>query len=220
MIRAVFFDLYGTLLVYGNMGKAFRAWHGTLASAATALGRKTTLKEMSKKCKAFFDIPVQGLNGFSPYEERLRILFRTFDIEVSDVWLHKFSGSSMDSWQREIKLHPEAIKLLKALQAQKIHTGIISNFDHAPHVRRVLKSTGLNKVIQTVVLSSEEHVRKPDPKIFEIAAQKAGVAPSEILFVGDDPKHDQEGAQNAGLHGFLYKNGTPLMPILEEIKKH
>jgi len=217
MIRAAFFDLYGTLLVYGNMGKAFYSWHETLANAVTLLGRKTTTKEMSKRCKAFFDIPALGLGELTPYEERLRILFRTFDIEVTDAWLHKFSNSSMDTWQREITLHPEAISLLQAMRNMKIHTGIISNFDHAPHVRKLLKTTGLSKVLNTVVLSSEEHIRKPDPKIFEIAAQKSGFAAHEILFVGDDPKYDQEGAQNAGMKSYLYKNGTPLMPILKEL---
>lgn len=217
MIRAVFFDLYGTLLVYGNMGKAFHLWHETLAQAMSELGRPTNSKVMKKKCKGFFDIPVSMHEGFTPYEDRLRILFRTFDIEVTDKWLHDFANRSMNTWQSEIKIHPEAIQLLSALQSKGIHTGIISNFDHSPHVHKVLRQTGLSKVLHSVVLSSEEHVRKPDPRIFEIASKKAGIQASEILFVGDDPKYDFQGARNAGMQTHLYKNGTPLLPIFGSI---
>lgn len=40
---------------------------------------------------------------------------------------------------------------------------------------------------------------KPDPRIFAALARSAGVAPGEILHVGDDPLADVEGARRAGL---------------------
>jgi putative hydrolase of the HAD superfamily len=49
-----------------------------------------------------------------------------------------------------------------------------------------------------MLFSDEVGVRKPDPRIFRIAAEKLGVAPNEIIHVGDNLKSDVWGAKNAG----------------------
>lgn len=41
---------------------------------------------------------------------------------------------------------------------------------------------------------------KPDPRIFHAACAALSVAPHEVLYVGDDPWLDIQGAQDAGLH--------------------
>lgn len=219
-IRSVFFDLYGTLLTYGNMGRAFQAWHQTLATGIQSLGKDTTVQEIKERCKNFFQNPISSNEKFTAYEIRLLNVFQGFGLEVTPEWLHHFADTSMDSWQAEIKLHPEAILLLNKLQENNIHIGIISNFEHAPHVRKVLEDTKLNPLIKTKILSAEVNLKKPDPRIFLLASSLANVPPSEILFVGDDLKEDIEGAKNAGFQTYLYKNAAPLMPILKEIQKY
>src|SRR5574344_2483648 len=52
----------------------------------------------------------------------------------------------MDGGQTEVTLHPEALPLLKGLRERGIRTGVISNFEHYPHVRKVLAGTGLHQV--------------------------------------------------------------------------
>jgi len=42
-------------------------------------------------------------------------------------------------------------------------------------------------------------VAKPDKRIFETLAERAGVAAAEVLHIGDDPRADVEGARRAGL---------------------
>lgn len=49
-------------------------------------------------------------------------------------------------------------------------------------------------------LGAREHgAAKPDAGIFHAACDRLGVAPHEVLHVGDDPQHDVLGAHRAGL---------------------
>jgi putative hydrolase of the HAD superfamily len=58
-------------------------------------------------------------------------------------------------------------------------------------------------MVDFVVISAEVGVRKPDPRIFEEALRRAGVAAGEAVHVGDLPEEDIEGARRAGLGAFL-----------------
>jgi putative hydrolase of the HAD superfamily len=57
--------------------------------------------------------------------------------------------------------------------------------------------------IQHLVISSEVGWRKPAREFFEQVVSAAGVPASEIVFVGDDPVNDDEGARRAGLNVLL-----------------
>ena len=51
-------------------------------------------------------------------------------------------------------------------------------------------------------------VAKPDPRIFAKLAAQAGVAPAEVLHVGDDPLLDVDGARRAGMQAaWLNRDG-------------
>lgn len=63
------------------------------------------------------------------------------------------------------------------------------------HVGRV----GLGQFFMGSLSSSEFGVAKPDARIFQAAADKAGVASTEVLHVGDDAALDVLGALGAGM---------------------
>ena len=50
-------------------------------------------------------------------------------------------------------------------------------------------------------------VGKPDVRIFHAAAQAAGVAPDEVLHVGDDPELDVLGGLDAGMQTVWVNRG-------------
>jgi epoxide hydrolase-like predicted phosphatase len=62
-----------------------------------------------------------------------------------------------------------------------------------------------------IVLSYELGVIKPDPKIYEVAANRLKVLPSECVFIDDNPGHCNGGAK-VGMKTICYKN-------LEQTKK-
>jgi putative hydrolase of the HAD superfamily len=61
------------------------------------------------------------------------------------------------------------------------------------------------------VLSEEIGIRKPDPRIFQYAADALRIRPAECLYVGDSYRNDIIGAKTAGMQACWYnsESSTP-----------
>jgi putative hydrolase of the HAD superfamily len=82
--------------------------------------------------------------------------------------------------------------------------GIITNGISAAQRKRL--TTGkIEHLFNSVVISDEVGIRKPDKRIFEIALAQLQVDQGEVLFVGDSLQDDYRGAVNAGID-FCYYN--------------
>jgi putative hydrolase of the HAD superfamily len=77
--------------------------------------------------------------------------------------------------------------------------GIVSNFDHPPTARRVLRHYDLDPYFGVVIISGDIGWRKPRREIFSLALGALGVQPDESLFVGDTPYADIVGAKQVGM---------------------
>ena len=76
--------------------------------------------------------------------------------------------------------------------------GIIANTITETEIPDWMESDGVTKYFKTVVLSSKVGLRKPDPKIYWMAAENIGVDPKYCAYVGDNPVRDVEGTRAAG----------------------
>lgn len=67
-------------------------------------------------------------------------------------------------------------------------------------------AAGLSELrpVGPIVVSSEVGWRKPAAEFFHAIRQEARMVPEKILFVGDDPINDYDGARAAGLAAVLY----------------
>lgn len=127
-----------------------------------------------------------GLTYSVPMEEAERIL-----------WDGMSPGAAM----------PGAEDMLRFLNARGIRTGVISNLSFS---QKALKER-LDRLLpdnrfQFVIASSEYVFRKPSPRLFQLALRKAGLAPEEVWFCGDDPVCDVEGAAAVGMFPVWYTN--------------
>ncbi len=75
--------------------------------------------------------------------------------------------------------------------------GVISNWDG--RLEGLLGGLGLAKYFDTVVSSACVGLHKPDPRIFELACTRLGVAPEEAAHVGDHHYADIVGATAVGM---------------------
>jgi HAD superfamily hydrolase (TIGR01509 family) len=57
--------------------------------------------------------------------------------------------------------------------------------------------------IEQIFVSSEIGYVKPDPRFFAAVQERLGVAPAEIMLVGDDELSDYAGAAEAGWRSVL-----------------
>lgn len=90
---------------------------------------------------------------------------------------------------------------LRSLRAAGLVVGCISNSDGS--VARLLDAVGLGDTLDFVVDSGVVGVEKPDPAIFRLALERAGVAASEALHAGDLYAVDVVGARRAGIEPVL-----------------
>jgi putative hydrolase of the HAD superfamily len=109
---------------------------------------------------------------------------------LSDV-LYEFTVDP-GSWEA----FPDAATTLRALRERGVPVGVVSDtgFDLRPAFDRL----GLSPWIDAVVLSCENGVCKPEPRVFHSVCAQLGVEPAATLMVGDNPLTDG-GAAAAGL---------------------
>ena len=67
--------------------------------------------------------------------------------------------------------------------------------------------------LQDIVVSAAVSLMKPDPRIFALAAQRAGLAPSQLLFV-DDSRRNTDAAAALGFDVHLFDDPATLQPAL------
>ncbi|MEE1827556.1 HAD-IA family hydrolase [Streptomyces sp. BE20] len=105
------------------------------------------------------------------------------------------------------------IDALRAARAAGWTLGIVSNGGTGPQLEKI-RRTGLGPLVDGWVISEEADCLKPDPLIFEIAAQRCGIAPigdwaSHTWMIGDHAPADIAGAELAGLHSVWLHHGRP-----------
>ncbi len=91
----------------------------------------------------------------------------------------------------DIELFPDVEPTLDQLAAH-FKLGVLSNGNSYP------ERCGLGGHFAFVIFSQDVQVRKPDRRVFEIAARKAGCPLDELLHVGDSLENDVAGARDAG----------------------
>ena len=90
-----------------------------------------------------------------------------------------------------------------------------------------LKGAGLEGYFQTVVNAEDVGFKKPDPRIFTFALDKAKATASESLMIGDDLEADILGAKKCGLDALHFDvenvhshNHCVIVNCLSEIKQY
>ncbi len=80
------------------------------------------------------------------------------------------------------QIQPEMLALIAELRQRGLRTGLLSNSwgsrDSYPYDM-------LDELFDDAVISGEVGMRKPEERIFHLAAQRLGVAPAEAIFVDD-----------------------------------
>jgi REG-2-like HAD superfamily hydrolase len=90
---------------------------------------------------------------------------------------------------------------LDELRRRGYRLGVISNADG--RAEEALDAVGLRPHFELVVDSGLVGIDKPDPRIFQLAAERMGVQPHEAVYVGDIYEIDVLGARTAGMQAIL-----------------
>jgi putative hydrolase of the HAD superfamily len=196
MIRTIFFDAIGTLILpqpavaetYAAVGRKYGSRLGVEEIAARF--RRTFQREEEEDRRA----------GWRTDEAREERRWRTIVGNVLDD-VTDLGACFAELWHHFAQPRAwrcvEGAEVLAALAGRGYRLGLASNYDS--RLRSVLAGLPELKPLTLLAISSEVGWRKPAPEFFARLAQLAETNPGEILFIGDDPVNDVEGPRTAGL---------------------
>jgi putative hydrolase of the HAD superfamily len=104
------------------------------------------------------------------------------------------------------------VEAVRRAKSAGVRTGLVSN---SIGEGRYDRST-FPELFDGVVISAEEGLHKPEPEIFLLGAQRAGVAPEECVFV-DDLRENCAGAEAVGMTAVLHRGAEGTVLRLEEL---
>ena len=122
---------------------------------------------------------------------------------IHDVELADHLSEDYVYWSpRIVKLVPGTLELLEYLKP-KYHLHLITNgFEEVQHTK--LSGSGMEPYFETLTVSEEVGVKKPNPEIFRYALKKAGATAEESLMIGDEMAVDIDGARAAGMDQLFF----------------
>jgi putative hydrolase of the HAD superfamily len=222
-IKAVLFDLGDTLVNFGKLRTA-KLFHDAARTS------HAYLHEQKQPGGVFFWYFLRNLIHLRTRYLLSNLTGRDFDaLEL----LQTVSGRkgvklSNEQWEhlawlwyepltRVASVEPDLLRTLATLQKQGIKMGIVSNtFVNRTSLDRHMRELGILDFFPMRMYSYEFHMRKPDQRIFRIAAERIGEAPEHVAFVGDRIDKDIRPALACGMVAILkaaYTNaGLPTPP--------
>lgn len=140
--------------------------------------------------------------------ERFQALFRGAgvppDADLAESWDKRY----LDILSDESRLVPGALDILERAREHYL-IGILSNGFREVQYKK-LRTTGLWRYVQRMVVSDEIGVNKPDARLFRFAELAVGARPGECLMIGDNPDADIKGAIDAGWRAIYFNRiGKP-----------
>ena len=106
--------------------------------------------------------------------------------------------------------YPDVMPVLSKLSEEGLKIGLVSNWD--TRLNSLSIETGMSKYLDFVVSSANVGLMKPQPQIFELALERAGVEADQALHVGDHYYADILGARSVGITPILLDRKKSLPP--------
>ncbi|WP_340074354.1 YjjG family noncanonical pyrimidine nucleotidase [Leptobacterium sp. I13] len=131
--------------------------------------------------------------------KRLKDTFDEFSYKIDDELIHILSDEYIKELPHQNHLFNNTIVILEYLKNSGYDLHIITNgFEEVQEGK--LRKAAIMGFFTHVINSEMVGVKKPNPKIFEFALEKAIVDPEKSVMIGDSLEADIIGAKNVGMH--------------------
>ncbi len=222
-LRAVFFDVFGTLMPYKNLPR-----HEILARRANLAGVNLTPAQVKRALDSLaasgggFAMAGQLAGEDVPRDRAywVRTFAQLLDVAGMRGDLPALATAMCDTFllTEDFYVDPETIPTLRGLRKQGYLVGAISN---APKgLAATLDKFGILPELAIAVGSQDIGIEKPDPAIFSYALNKVGMQVSESAYVGDEYQTDARAAHKVGMLGiFLDRDNHRPVTDLPRIRR-
>ena len=113
----------------------------------------------------------------------------------AELLLTKIVYAGLSSYFYKIKPYKGSVELIKDLKEAGFKIALLSDFP--PEQKGDV--WGVKDLCDVVLGTEETGALKPSPIPFNVLAEKLGLPPEQILYVGNSHKYDVVGAKNAGM---------------------
>ena len=204
-IRALFFDLYGTLAHFEPSREKIQIL------AAREHGHSITEEGVTKGYKVADEFmanqnAIRAVRSMSSTEQSM--FFTQYEQHVLEgAGLYVNSETAKRIWhtvrsqQYTMVLFPDVLPSFATLNKKGLTLGVISNVASTGDV--IGLELGLTGKVNMIITSLEIGFEKPHPQIFLEALERAEVRPEEAMHIGDQPKSDVDGARAIGINPIL-----------------
>lgn len=190
VIKAVVFDLFGTLVTYPPGARHVRAMAEKLDIPFDALH------------PAWRRLRVQRDAGELDTLGALRVCCDELGIRRTDEQLEVACREVVEFLRGVLVPRDGALSALAALRARGLRIGLVSDANR--EVAKLWPTSLLAPLIGAAVFSSAEHVRKPDPALYRVVYERLAISAQECLYVGNGDGDELAGAIAAGMRAILF----------------
>lgn len=195
-VGGVFVDLDGTLV---DRTAVLRSWAADVVGCGGDPAVVDWLVEFDREGEAFRDRRA-FLGGVAA-----RLGLDASADELLEAWPTTFAS--------RYRLDDAVRDALVRARERGFRIAVVSNGDMRRQ-RTKVEALGLEALVDACVISGEIGLRKPDPRIFSLAAERAGFTLSDATWaIGDDPVADIGGGRLVGAIGFWVNRSGAEWPI-------
>jgi HAD superfamily hydrolase (TIGR01549 family) len=189
-VRAVLFDWSNTLVRFEWDNDLLEVGH---RAGLSAVGRGEEAAAFTERFRS------EIYPRLTPNDDYNAMLRDELGLDAAEA--ERFVVAEYETWRPATTLADAAHALLESLRGQGLKLGIVANHWPEPAwlVRKEIAEFGVAERVDTIVLSGESGVRKPDPAIFLQALSELGVDGDDAMFVGDKLDSDIRGAAEVGM---------------------
>ncbi len=186
-IEACVFDAYGTLFDVHSAAHRLSDRLGVTEAPLSALWRSkqleyTWLRSLMGHHADFWTVTGEALD---------------YAFDAHGIADDALRNSLMDAYRR-LDAFPEVPGVLQALKAAGLKTAILSNGSPAM-LAAALESSGLAPLIDDTLSVEDVGIYKPDPRVYQLAVDRLGIAAERISFQSSNP-WDAVGARLFGFN--------------------
>jgi putative hydrolase of the HAD superfamily len=189
-IRGVIFDLFGTL-TDGRLEAEREPLYAELARVLN-LPHQPFLRLMRE---TFHD---RSVGAFGDVRQTMARLCALLGSEADEGRLDAAVELRLEIERRLATPRQDSVSVLRELSARGLAICLIS--DCGPETPLIWPSLPFAGLVTQPVFSCDIRSRKPHPSLYELAAKRIGLAPSDCLYVGDGGSREMTGAQAVGMH--------------------
>ena len=214
MLKVVLFDLDDTLVDQeGASRTALLDWLPELG---------LDLDDADELVTAWATIAEEAFGRYQRREitfaEQRRVRVREFlGADATDDEADELFSGYLTRYERAWTAFRDAVPALRRVREAGLVVALLTNGD-AAHQRLKLDRTGLAEHLDVVVASDDLPAGKPDPRAYAAACEILGVAPGDVLMVGNDIEKDFQGPLDAGLGAVLLDRHDRYPEVADRIR--